>query len=124
MSQMASGAKIYSGTYIPTADSVSFSIDTGATDWTHFMLVAHVLPYEGSVVTQKAFASEYVDFGQGFCINAHGATTSATSPTQVSFYQTGHSYFPVKNGAVISRSGSTGYHGYLFANIKYDWYAW
>lgn len=121
---MANGAKIYSGTYIPTADTVAFSIDTGATNWSHFMLVAHTLPYGDGIVTQKAFVSEYVDFEQGYCINTHGGTTSATSPTQVSFFNSEHSYFPQKNATVIGRSGSFGYHGTLFANVQYDWYAW
>ena len=118
------GAGVASGTYIPTEDATAYSIDTGITGFTRFLLVPHELPYASGVVTQKPFCSEYVDFGQGYCINTHGGASSSTSPTQVFFCATSHSYAPKINGTKVERGGSTGYNGQMFAGVQYDWYAW
>lgn len=116
-----SGSAITSGTYTPTADTVNTVIDVGVTGWTHFLMVAHVLPLE--TAQNKFFALEYVDFSSGLLLNAHSSNTN-TAPNQVTLLQSGHAYFPTVSGSVITRSSSSGYTGFLYAGLQYDWYVW
>lgn len=117
------GAGVTSGTFTPSANTVDYSIDTGVTGLTHFLLTAHTLPYAESQ-NARVFGTEYVDLQSGFMVNTHGNGNTVTSPNQASVFQTGHSYYPTVNGTVISRAGSSGYVGFLCAGIQYDWYAW
>lgn len=115
------GSAITSGTYTPTEDVVNTVIDVGVTGWTHFLMVAHVLPLE--TAQNKFFALEYVDFSSGILLNAHSSNAN-TAPNQVGLLQSGHAYFPTVSGSVITRNSSSGYTGFLYAGLQYDWYVW
>ena len=116
------GGGITSGTYTPSSDGAGFSIDTGVTGWTHFLIVAHTLPY----VTPKArcLGLRYFDVDSQFLICAYG-TSSDTSdrPATGSFWNSGN-YIPTISGTTISASGVASQVGAFQAGTQYDWYVW
>ena len=122
------GAKIYSGTYIPETDSAVATIDTGKTGWTHFLIVAHVLPYV--TPTARCLCLKFYDFNTEVAQMMFGGSSDASdtaSSTNIFTSSTTNKF-----SDTVSRNGSeiTFYNlipsqgGKFQAGTQYDWYAW
>ena len=127
MLSMASGAKIYSGTYIPETDSAYATIDTGKTGWTHFLIVPHTLPY--AVPYVRCLGSKYVDVNEQFAVYSYGASSDSERPSTGNSV-TANTSVPFSEAVIIS--GTTisfarliaSQQGAFQAGTQYDWYAW
>ena len=121
------GVKVYSGTYTPSSDSSSATIDTGATGWSHFLIVPHVLPYATSYV--RCLGCKYVDFNTRYYLNSFGASSASATPsacrtvtddTSPAFANTVQ-----VNGTSITFTGLIASQGGSFqAGTQYNWYVW
>ena len=127
MLSMASGAKIYSGTYIPETTSAYVTIDTGKTGWTHFLIVPHTLPY--AVPYSRCLGSKYVDTIEQFAVYSYGAGGDESRPSTGNSV-TANTTVPFSAAVIIS--GTTirfnrliaSQQGAFQAGTQYDWYAW
>ena len=127
MLSMASGAKIYSGTYIPESSGTALSIDVGSSNFSHFLLVPHSLPYETAYV--RCLGGRYVDLEQHLLLIMIGASSEKTYPSSTNMFTdettTTFDHFVSKNGSILTFiTGIAAQIGTLYANTQYDWYAW
>ena len=127
MLSMASGAKIYSGTYTTESNTTLLSIDVGSSNFSHFLLVPHSLPYETAYV--RCLGGRYVDLGQHLLLIMVGSSSEKTYPSATNMFTDDTSatfdYFVRKNGSILTFiAGIASQIGALYANIQYDWYAW
>lgn len=120
-------AKIYSGTYIPETDSSAATIDTGKTGWTHFLIVAHVLPYDVAYV--RCLGLRLYDMDTEVLQCSFGPSSDRNVPNSVAVYT---EYTTKKfsetyeiNGTEITLKNLISSQGGQFqAGTQYDWYAW
>lgn len=116
------GGGVTSGTYTPTSDGASFSIDTGVTGWTHFLIVAHTLPY--ATPMSRCLGSRYFDATANYVIATYGSSSDTSAkPSAGSSYDSGNN-LPSVSGSVITSGGAASQVGSLQAGTQYDWYAW
>ena len=127
MLNMASGAKIYSGTYIPETDTPFPTIDTGKTGWTHFLIVPHTLPY--AVPHARCLGSKYVDVNEQFAVYSYGASSDSEMPSTGNSV-TANTSVSFSEAVIISRTTIrfarliSSLQGTFQAGTQYDWYAW
>jgi len=120
-------AKIYSGTYIPETTGSDATIDTGKTGWTHFLIVAHTLPY--AVPYVRCLGSKYVDVNEQFAVYSYGASSVSERPYSGNSV-TANTSVPFSEAVIISGTTITftrliaGQQGAFQAGTQYDWYAW
>ena len=121
-------AKIYSGTYIPETTGSDATIDTGKTGWTHFLIVAHVLPYVTPMA--RCLCLKFYDFDTEVAQMMFGGSSDESN--MASSENTFTSSTTKKFSDTVSRNGSeitfsnliAGQGGKFQAGTQYDWYAW
>ena len=125
---MAQGAKIYSGTYTPTSDNADFSIDTGVTGWTHFLIVPHILPY--ATPHARCLGGKYVDLNMRYYMSLFGSSSDSSTTANSVRTTLDTSNPPYADCVKISGSSITltrlipAQGGTFQAGTQYDWYAW
>lgn len=121
------GGAFYSGTYTPTENSPHFTIDVGATNYSHFLIVAHKLPYD--VPYSRCLGMRLYDFDAEFALMIYGASSESDTPSNANAFTDSSQ---ISFSAVIERSGTmikskrliASQSGQMQADIQYDWYAW
>lgn len=114
------GGGVASGTYTPTTNGTGATIDTGATGWTHFLIVPHVLPYETPY--ERCMGLRYADITAGYIICVFGSSSESAIPSTAKFHTS--TYTPTVSGSVISFTGQSGNTGTFQGGTQYDWFAW
>ena len=126
MSQMANGKRVASGTYVPETDSVTFTIDTGRTDWTHFLICVHSLPYESGFA--RCLGLRYADLNNNLllCLFGSSSDSNAVPNGGVSYYtSTDFNYYFAKDGTLAKFiKGIASTIGKPYIGAQYDWYVW
>lgn len=125
---MAQGAKIYSGTYVPSVSSANVTIDTGVTGWTHFLIVPHILPY--ATPHARCLGAKYVDLNMRYYMSAFGSSSDSSTTASVVRTTLDTSSPSYADCVMISGSSITltrlipSQGGTFQAGTQYDWYAW
>lgn len=126
MLSMASGAKIFKGIYISESDVTNISVDVGISNFTHFLLLPHTLPYDTRFL--RCLGGRYVDLEQRIVLIMVGSSKESNIPSQTNVFtddtSTVFDYIVGKEGSTIEMHGIASQVGVLRANTQYDWYAW
>ena len=123
---MASGAKIFKGIYISESNISSISVDVGTSNFTHFLLLPHTLPYDIGFL--RCLGGRYVDLEQRIALIMVGPSRESNIPSQTNVFtddtSTTFDFVVQKEGSTVSFNGINSQIGALRANTQYDWYAW
>lgn len=121
------GGGMAKGTYIPSSDGATAVIDIGATEWTHFLIVPHTLPY--ATPYTRCLGMRYINRSARFTLYSFGPSRDSAIPSQDAVYtdSTSPNFDKVCaiNGTVLTLGGVIASQGGSFqAGTQYDWYAW
>ena len=115
-----------SGSFVKTGGSgVTYTLDTGNTEWTHLLIRPHEFPHSDLTSSQqsRAIMSKYIDVGLDAMFTAY--MSSAGNAYNSGSYQiiSEKSECIIENG-VVHMTGTSSTVGKWIDGKQYDWWAW